>query len=100
MNRAAFDVATPRQDSLRAINYSPFAERFRRKANRRTPPLSELVESAGESFGTVFTRIDCAPDVGVELLSQVDVFAAEPACRVIRRDSMPRPDKHRVDRGQ
>ncbi len=100
MSRAAFAVAKPAADALRAINYSPFAERFRQHASRKVPRLRELVRSSGGSFGAVFTRIDCDVASGVELMSQVDVFAAEPACRVIRRDSMPRPERHLVHRGQ
>ena len=48
----------------------------------------------------MFTRIDCDPSHGVELLSQTDMFAAEPAGRVIRLDSMSRPERHRIDRWQ
>ncbi|MCU0647282.1 MAG: hypothetical protein MUF00_04770 [Gemmatimonadaceae bacterium] len=100
MSRIAFSVAAPKASALRALNYSPFAEKFRQHASRKVQRLRDLVDSAGASFGAVFTRVDCEVDAGVELLSQVDVFAAEPACRVIRRDSMPRPDNHLVRRGQ
>jgi hypothetical protein len=96
----AFGVAKPNAGALRAINYSPFAEHFRRHASRSAPRLRDLVSSAGASFGAVFTRIDCEPAFGVDLMSQVDVFAAEPACRAIRRDSMPHPERHLVSRGQ
>lgn len=100
MSRAAFSVVKPNAGALRAINYSPFAERFRQTPAGTAPRLRDLVLTAGASFGAVFTRIDCDVASGVELMSQVDVFAAEPACRVIRRDSMPRPENHLVRRGQ
>ncbi len=54
----------------------------------------------GASYWAVFTRLDCAEDYGVELLSQTDMFATEPHGRVIRKDSMPDPEKHRIHRWQ
>ncbi|NOK18303.1 hypothetical protein [Corallococcus carmarthensis] len=54
----------------------------------------------GPAYGTVFTRLDCHPKHGIELLSQSDMFAAEPRGRVIRRDSMREPKRHLVQRGQ
>jgi hypothetical protein len=54
----------------------------------------------GPAYGTVFTRIDCLLEHGVELLSQSDMFAAEPRGRVIRRDSMPNPEDHEIKRFQ
>jgi type I restriction enzyme S subunit len=59
-----------------------------------------MLSHMGESYWSVFTRHDCEPKFGVELLSQTDMFAAEPAGRVIRRDSMPNPDAHRVEKWQ
>lgn len=100
MSRAAFLVAHPRTTALRAINYSLIAERIRRQRGQHAPRFGDLINSIGASFGVVFTRIDCGPEAGVQLLSQVDIFAAEPSGRVVRRDSMPRPDQHRVLRGQ
>jgi hypothetical protein len=50
----------------------------------------------GPAYGAVFTRLDCAPEHGVELMSQTDMFASEPAGRVIRADSMARPERHKV----
>jgi hypothetical protein len=44
--------------------------------------------------------MDCDPDHGVELITQADMFAAEPAGRVIRLDSMHHPERHLVTRGQ
>ena len=44
--------------------------------------------------------VDCHPDHGVELVSQTDMFAAEPSGRVIRMDSMPMPERHRIHRWQ
>ena len=54
------------------------------------------MESFAPAYGSVFTRRDCARSLGVELLSQTDMFAAEPAGRVIRRDSMPVPERHLI----
>jgi hypothetical protein len=54
----------------------------------------------GPAYGTVFTRLDCDQDFGVELLSQSDMFATEPVGRVIRASSMPVPDDHLIRRWQ
>jgi hypothetical protein len=96
----AFVVDEPRSGALRALNYSPAIERIRRAGSSSARPLREIVKAFGPAYGTVFTRLDCHPDHGIELLSQSDMFAAEPRGRVIRRDSMREPEKHLVERGQ
>ena len=100
MSRAAFAVIRPRATALRAVNYSPAADRLiRRGLGADTQPLRALVSRFAASFGNVFTRRDCELSDGVQLLSQVDLFAAEPSGRVIRRDSMPLATDHEVRRG-
>lgn len=96
----AFVVDEPRAGALRALNYAPAIERIRRAGSSSARPLREIVQRFGPAYGTVFTRLDCHPDYGIELLSQSDMFAAEPRGRVIRRDSMREPDKHLIERGQ
>lgn len=99
--RAAFAVAEPTSTALRALNYTPAIESFRRKAGtRQCSPLGKLVTDIGKAYGSVFTRLDCQPAYGVELVSQGDMFASEPAGRVIRRDSMPHPENHRIKKWQ
>lgn len=98
--RSAFVVKSPNVSALRATNHSRVAEQIRAASSRASVPLRELLSAAGDSYGAVFTRIDCEQTQGVELLSQVDIFSTEPACRVIRRDSMPRPERHVVQDGQ
>lgn len=95
-----FLVHEPRTSALRALNYTPAIERIRRAGSTSAVPLRDLVRTFGPAYGTVFTRIDCDARYGVELLSQSDMFSAEPRGRVIRRDSMPDPDKHLIERGQ
>lgn len=95
-----FVVDDPRPGALRALNYSPIVERIRKAGSTSSRPLRDIVTTFGRAYGTVFTRIDCEPEHGVELLSQSDMFAAEPRGRVIRRDSMPRPDDHLIKRRQ
>lgn len=95
-----FLVDGPRSGALRALNYAPAVERIRRAGSNSARPLRKIVREFGPAFGTVFTRLDCHSDHGVELLSQSDMFAADPKGRVIRRDSMRDPRKHYVDRGQ
>lgn len=96
----SFLVDEPRSRALRALNYAPAVERIRRAGSNSARPLREIVKAFGPAYGTVFTRHDCHPDHGIELLSQGDMFAAEPRGRVIRRDSMREPDKHLVEPGQ
>lgn len=87
--------------TLRALNYSPASEKFRKKsAHRRCMRLRHKLRAMGPAYGTVFVRIDCATEHGIELLSQSDMFASEPAGRVIRRDSLAEPEKHQIRRGQ
>lgn len=95
----AFLVDEPRTTTLRALNYAPMVERIRRAGSRSAFSLREIVKTFGPAYGTVFTRLDCDREHGVELLSQSDMFAANPRGRVIRRDSMPEPEAHRIERG-
>lgn len=100
--RDAFLVAKPTTSALRAINYPRelnSLSRSRRGAFRAAP-LRSMLSRFGDSYWSVFTRLDCAREHGVELISQTDMFAAEPEGRVIRRDSMPRPRDHEVSRWQ
>jgi hypothetical protein len=62
--------------------------------------LNELLADMGASYGEVFRSVDCDPQFGVELLSQGDMFAAEPSGRVIRADCMPKAESHRIQRWQ
>jgi len=99
--KSAFVVKKPRTAAIRALNYNPYVEAFRQKRSKLdSVPLGELVDELGPAYGSVFTRIDCTPEHGVELLSQTDMFAAEPRGRVIRMDSMPHPERHRIRRWQ
>src|SRR5690606_33502686 len=79
----AFVVDEPRIGALRALNYAPAVERIRRAGSSSARPLSDIVKAFGPAYGTVFTRLDCHSDHGIELLSQSDMFAAEPRGRVI-----------------
>lgn len=96
----AFVVDEPRVGALRALNYAPAVERIRRAGSGSARPLSDIVKTFGPAYGTAFARLACEADHGVELLSQSDVFAAEPQGRVIRSDSMPHPDRHLIEPGQ
>lgn len=95
-----FVLDTVSGSTLRALNYSPAVERIRLRGARSARQLRTLVKEFGPAYGSVFTRLDCHPDYGVELITQGDMFTAEPAGRVIRLDSMPYPERHRVTRNQ
>ena len=87
--------------SLRALNYAPEVDAFRRGRSRHPSALlGELTASMGESFDNIFVRIDCDERFGVEMLSQADVLAAEPRGRFIRGDALPYLDDHRIKAGQ
>jgi hypothetical protein len=101
MMRSAFLIDEANPSALRALNYTPATEAFRKGARRGvSQALGEMTSSIGPAYGAVFTRIDCQPEHGVELLSQTDMFAAEPEGRVIRRDSMPVPEDHCIRKSQ
>ena len=101
--RNAFAVSSPNVTALRALNYAPAVEGFPCGKAESSPFLQDvgdLLADLGPNYGSVFTRIDCERQHGVELLSQSDMFATEPEGRVIRRDCIPRPDAHRIQRWQ
>jgi hypothetical protein len=99
--RQAFIVPCARHAALRALNYEPTVERVRAvKRGKQTIRLRELVSDLGTGYATVFARRDCDREFGVELLSQSDMFAAEPVGRVIRKDSMQHSERHLVRRWQ
>lgn len=99
--RSAFLVASPKVTALRALNYTPEVEVFRAQAqNQKWGQFGDLLVRLGPNYGSVFTRVDCHPSYGVELMSQSDMFTSEPTGRIIRRDCIPKPDAHKVDRWQ
>src|SRR5262245_54063490 len=101
--RCTFLVPAPRSSALRALNYTPAVEAFRQRSQSNkaaSVPLGKLLSTLGPAYGSVFTRLDCDRRHGIELLSQQDMFSTEPSGRVIRRDSMPDPDAHRVCKWQ
>lgn len=98
---SAFTVEVDGSSSLRALNYSPLQEVFRRpRAGRSSFSLGEVYSSDESAYGSICTRNDCDISHGVEFLSQTDMFATEPAGRVIRIDSMSKPERHEVKRWQ
>lgn len=98
--RTAFVLDHPQVTALRALNYSREVERLRRiTAGRSSTRLGDVVQSFGKNYGKVFIRIDCQPAHGVELLSQSDMFAAEPDGRVVRKDSFPNAADHAITLG-
>jgi len=96
----AFLVGEPDGRALRAFNYSPTIERIRRAGSRSARPLSDIVRTFGESYGSRFVNVHCSPQHGLEFLSQGDMFRAEPAGRFIRHDCIPHPARHRIEHGQ
>lgn len=98
---AAYSVTLHGSTSLRALNYSAEVEALQRsRRGRESIPLGELVGELGAAYRTAFVRRDCSPELGVQCLSQSDMFATEPAGRVIRRDSFQHPSRHEIRRWQ
>jgi len=52
----------------------------------------------GASYGKVFVRSDCTQEPGEELITQGDMFAAEPEGRDSRGAGLARLEDHRVHR--
>lgn len=96
----AFVVDEPRVGALRALNYAPAVERIRRTGSASAYALRDVFRSIGESYGSRFVNVHCHQDHGVEVLSQGDMFRAEPNGRFIRRDCMPHAVRHRIHEGQ
>jgi type I restriction enzyme S subunit len=97
MNRAAYTTRAVDFGALRALNFSPEAERLR---SRRAPMLGEFLSLTGRNYGKIFVRVDCDEAVGEGLITQSDMFAAEPVARFIRGDAIQGLEDHRIHRGQ
>jgi hypothetical protein len=82
----AFAVASVTPTALRALNYSPVADRLRR-SKRPTVRLGECVDGLGDSLSRV-TRVECSPGRGLRLFGQTDTFALEPQGKWIRGEAV------------
>jgi hypothetical protein len=97
--RSMFHVSELRPTALRPLNYLAQA-RVRESSSINTLPLGELTSTIGAGYKHIFTNVDVAPGHGVEVLSQSDMFAAEPEGRHIRRDCLSKPERHLIRRWQ
>ncbi|TAK27442.1 MAG: hypothetical protein EPO40_17645 [Myxococcaceae bacterium] len=87
--------------ALRALNYAPEIEAFKRAgARRRSVALGSLSDDFGAAYRRIFTREECDPGHGVELLGQSDMFATEPVGRWIRADGIRGIEDQRIKAGQ
>lgn len=99
--REAFVVSRPAATALRALNYDRAVEGLRQaKRVQRVSTIGDLAAEVGGAYGSRFAGADCQPEFGVSLVSQTALFAAEPATRYIREDSIPHPEHHRIHRWQ
>jgi hypothetical protein len=103
--RSAHVVASVSSSTIRALNHAPETSRLARPPAHGAArhwgcrELRAIAGEIGRAYARVLLRVDCAPEHGDELLSQVDIFAAEPEGRVIRGDLMPFVDDLRIRRG-
>jgi len=98
--RAAF-YADVSPTALRALNYAPEVEAFRRRSRvSRCVSLGSLAANFGKAYRRIFVRQECDPKHGVELLGQSDMFATEPVGRWIREDGVRGIEDQRIKRGQ
>jgi hypothetical protein len=99
--RSAYLAKSVTQATVRALNYSREVEILREKAltDSAIVCLGEIAKVPSAS-NYIFRQVDCAPGHGEEILTQADMFAAEPSGRVVRRDLMPNPEVRRIRRGQ
>jgi len=102
MVRSAYLTKSVSAATVRALNYTPEVEAFRKQGEtyRSGVCLGDLICGMAESYGKVFIRYDCAPGCGEELLTQSDMFAAETEGRIIRGEAIPRLEDHRLYRWQ
>ena len=97
----AYAVSHTSNKTFRALNYVPEVDAFHRlKGAHGTLRLGDMLAAMGPAFGRVFIRYDCKPEYGEELLSQSDMFAAEPCGRIIRGNALRRLEDHRIHRWQ
>jgi type I restriction enzyme S subunit len=92
-----FNVSSVSAVSLRALNYSPIADRLRR-SKRATKRLGDCVVGLGNSLNRV-TRVECDPDWGVRLLGQADTYALEPQGKWVRPDVVPSIERLKIAHG-
>ena len=95
--RQAFTIDRPHPATLRALNYRPELARL---AGRNASRLGLLPCKSTNSFGDIFAARLTAPGHGIQLLSQVDTFSAEPSGKWVRPDSMTRPEEHQLRKWQ
>lgn len=97
----AYTVKALSGRTLRALNYVPEIEALRElRGADNTCDLGEMLAALGPAYARGFTRHDCTPEFGEELLSQSDMFAAEPQGRVIRGDALHGLEDYRIKRWQ
>lgn len=99
--RSAYLAKSVTGATVRALNYSHVVEVLREKSanNSSIVCLGEIARVPTAS-SYIFRQVDCAPGFGEEILTQADMFAAEPSGRVVRRELMPNPEARRIKRGQ
>lgn len=99
--RSAYLTKSVTEASVRALNYSREVEILREKAltDSSIVCLGEVAKVPSAS-SYIFRQVNCAPSYGEEILTQADMFAAEPIGRVVRRELMPNPEARRIKRGQ
>ncbi|NJR48199.1 MAG: hypothetical protein HC780_00280 [Leptolyngbyaceae cyanobacterium CSU_1_3] len=99
--RSAHTAKSVSAATVRALNYSHEVEVLREKATRSSAiiQLGELAKvPTASSF--IFRQVDCTSEFGEEILTQADMFAAEPTGRIVRRDLMPDAEARRIKHGQ
>jgi hypothetical protein len=90
----AFSVSSVSATALRALNYSPVADRLRR-SNLPTLRLGDCVDGLGDSLSRV-ARVECSPGHGLRLLGQTDTYALEPQGKWVRGDAVSDLSKLRI----
>lgn len=99
--RSAYLAKRVTSVAIRALNYAPEAEAVKDKADfKRAVCFGDVLRLTGSSYGKVFIRYDCKPSVGAELVTQADIFAAEPEGRFIRGEAIRNLEEHRIHRWQ
>jgi type I restriction enzyme S subunit len=80
---------------LRAVNYIPLNQEIVRDIKKSCPtwkPLGEITKTGTLRSGPRFKRIDCDPDLGVELIGQREISVLVPSGRWVARNKLPNDD--------
>lgn len=101
MTRYTTSVSSITAASLRALNYAPEVQAFRKRlGSGESIPLGSLVHGFGDGYGSVFRSVLADPGKGIRLLSQREMFRLEPDGKWIDPSCLPSLEAHQIQKWQ